>query len=72
MTFGMMSLEAGHPEVRQVPMVCVIDDDASLLRALRRGPLGTEQQRADEFIPILRGVEKRQLGVISIGIAPHC
>ena len=32
----MMSLEAGHPEVRQVPMVCVIDDDASLLRALRR------------------------------------
>jgi len=41
------------------------------LRALRRGPLGTKQQRADEFIPILRGVEKRQLGVISIGIAPH-
>ena len=35
-TFGMMSREVLHPEVRQVPMVCVIDDDDSLLRALRR------------------------------------
>ena len=41
------------------------------LGPLRCGPLGTEQQRADEFIPILRGVEKRQLGVVSIGIGPH-
>ena len=36
MTFGMMSREVLHPEVRQVPMICVIDDDDSLLRALRR------------------------------------
>ena len=36
MTYGMMSREAVHHEVRQVPMICVIDDDDSLLRALRR------------------------------------
>src|SRR5262249_20605554 len=41
------------------------------LGALRRGPLGTEQQRTDEFIPILRGVEKGQLRVVSIGRRPH-
>ena len=41
------------------------------LRPLRRGLLGTEQQRADEFIPILRGIEKRQLGVVRIGMGPH-
>jgi hypothetical protein len=33
--------------------------------------LGTKQQRADEFIPILRGIEKRQLGVVRIGMGPH-
>jgi len=41
------------------------------LGPLRRGLLGTEQQRADEFIPILRGIEKRQLGVVRIGMGPH-
>ena len=41
------------------------------LRPLRRGTIGEEQQRADEFIPILRGIEKRQWGVIRIGIGPH-
>lgn len=31
-----MSKEAVHPQVRRAPMVCVVDDDDSLLRALRR------------------------------------
>jgi hypothetical protein len=41
------------------------------LRPLRRGALWTEEQRADEFIPLLRGVEKPQLGVVRIGVGPH-
>ena len=41
------------------------------LGPLRRGALVKEQQRADEFIPILRGVEKRQLGVVRIGMGQH-
>jgi len=41
------------------------------LRPLRRGALWTEEQRTDEFIPLLRGVEKPQLGVVRIGMGPH-
>jgi hypothetical protein len=41
------------------------------LRPLRRGTIMKEQQRADEFIPILRGVEKRQLGVVRIVMGQH-
>ena len=41
------------------------------LGPLRRSPLGIEEQRADEFIPLLRGIEQRQLGVGSIGRWPH-
>ena len=41
------------------------------LRPLRRGALGTQQQRADEFIPILRGIEQPQLGIVRIGMGQH-
>jgi hypothetical protein len=41
------------------------------LRPLRRATIGKEQQRADEFIPILRGVDKWQLGVVRIGMGQH-
>jgi len=32
----MVSTEAVHHQVRRSPMVCVVDDDESILRALRR------------------------------------
>jgi FixJ family two-component response regulator len=32
----MLSMESVHPPLRRSPMVCVVDDDTSLLRALRR------------------------------------
>ncbi len=41
------------------------------LRPLCRGALRIEEQRADEFIPILRGIEKPQLGVVRIGMGQH-
>jgi hypothetical protein len=40
----------------------------SFLGSLRRRALRTEEQRADEFIPILRGVEQLQLGCVRIGM----
>jgi len=41
------------------------------LRPLRRRALRIEEQRADEFIPIVRGVEPLQLGCIRIGMEQH-
>ena len=41
------------------------------LRPLRRGALRTEEQRADEFIPILRGIEQAQLGIVRVGMGQH-
>src|SRR5215510_16187774 len=66
--------EPEHPLLRKATLEAAYGFwmGPGFLGALRRGPLGTEQQRADEFIPILRGVEKRQLGVVSIGRGPHC
>jgi len=43
----------------------------SFLGPLRRRALRTEEQRADEFIPILRGVEQLQLGCVRIGMEQH-
>ena len=36
MNYSMVSKEAAHLPIQRAPMVCVIDDDDSLLRALRR------------------------------------
>jgi hypothetical protein len=44
---------------------------SGFLGPLRRGPRGIEEQRADEFLPLLRGVDKRQLGVVRIGMGQH-
>ena len=41
------------------------------LGSLCRGLRGIEEQRADEFIPLLRGIEQRELGVGHIGIGLH-
>jgi hypothetical protein len=41
------------------------------LRPLRRGALWTEEQRAEECIPLWRGVEKPPLGGVRIGMGPH-
>ena len=41
------------------------------LRPLCRGALRREEQRADKFIPILRGIEQPQLGVVRIGMGQH-
>jgi len=41
------------------------------LRPLCRSALRREEQRADEFIPILRGIEQPQLGVVRIGMGQH-
>ena len=38
------------------------------LRPLRRGALWTEEQRADEFIPLLRGVDTWQKGGVRLRI----
>src|SRR4029450_1642101 len=65
--------EPEHPLLRKAALEAAhgFRMGPSFLGALRRGPRGTEQQRTDEFIPILRGVEKRQLGVVRIGRGPH-
>ena len=44
---------------------------AGFLRALRRGAFRDEQQRADEFITILRWIRERELGCLSLGMGPH-
>jgi hypothetical protein len=41
------------------------------LGALGRGAILKEHQRADEFIAILHGVGKRQLGFVSIRQEQH-
>ena len=41
------------------------------LRLLCRGALRIEEQRADECIPILRGIEQPQLGVVRLGMGQH-
>jgi len=43
----------------------------SFLRSLRRRALRTEEQRADKFIPILRGVDEQQLGFVSLRRGQH-
>ena len=41
------------------------------LRSLRRGALRIEEQGADEFIALLGGVAKRQLGVVRFHMRSH-
>jgi hypothetical protein len=65
--------QSEHPLLRQAALEAThrFRRGPGFLSPLRRGPLGIEEQRADEFIPLLRGIEQRQLGVGSIGRGPH-
>jgi hypothetical protein len=62
--------EPEHPLLRKAALEAAhrFRMGPGFLRPLRRGPLGPEQQRADEFIPLLRGVDARQEGVIRLRI----
>jgi hypothetical protein len=65
--------EPKHPLLRKAPLQAADGFwmGPGFLGPLRRSALGTEEQRADEFIPLLRGINARQERVVCLRIRSH-